>query len=81
MFRKTKLVAENQRVLVFKNQELNSVLTPGKHKIWDIKNELEFVTFDINQLFFCFGLIYFRGAYAFFKFSLRLKYSSLVPKS
>jgi len=57
MFRKTLLkkiavVAENQRVLVFKNQELNSVLTPGKHKIWDIKNELEFVTFDINTLYF-----------------------------
>jgi regulator of protease activity HflC (stomatin/prohibitin superfamily) len=52
MFRKTKVVAENQRVLVFKNQELNSVLTPGKHKIWDIKNELEFVTFDINTMYF-----------------------------
>ncbi|KGJ96896.1 slipin family protein [Colwellia psychrerythraea] len=52
MFRKTKLVAENQRVLVFKNQELNNVLTPGKHKIWDIKNELEFVTFDINTMYF-----------------------------
>jgi regulator of protease activity HflC (stomatin/prohibitin superfamily) len=52
MFRKTKLVAENQRVLVLKNQKLHSVLTPGKHKIWDIKNELEFVTFDINTLYF-----------------------------
>jgi regulator of protease activity HflC (stomatin/prohibitin superfamily) len=52
MFRKTKLVAENQRVLVYKNQKLNCVLTPGKHKIWDIKNELEFVTFDINTMYF-----------------------------
>ena len=52
MFRKIKVVAENQRVLVFKNQKLDSVLTPGKHKIWDIKNELEFVTFDINTLYF-----------------------------
>ena len=52
MFRKTKLVAENQRVLVYKNQKLNSVLTPGKHKIWDVKNELEFVTFDINTMYF-----------------------------
>jgi regulator of protease activity HflC (stomatin/prohibitin superfamily) len=52
MFRKTKLVAENQRVLVYKNQKLNNVLTPGKHKIWDIKNELEFVTFDINTMYF-----------------------------
>lgn len=52
MFRKIKVVAENQRVLVFKNQKLDSVLTPGKHKIWDVKNELEFVTFDINTLYF-----------------------------
>lgn len=52
MFRKTKLVAENQRVLVFKNQELDGVLTPGKHKVWDIKSEMEFVTFDINALYF-----------------------------
>ena len=58
MFRKTLFlrkeitVSENQRVLVFKNQKLNNVLTPGKHKIWDLKNELEFITFDINTLYF-----------------------------
>lgn len=58
MFRKTLFlrkeitVAENQRVLVFKNQKLDNVLTPGKHKIWDLKNELEFITFDINTLYF-----------------------------
>ncbi|WP_339389788.1 slipin family protein [Vibrio neptunius] len=50
--RKTVSVAENQRVLVFKNQKLDSVLTQGKHKIWDLKNEIEFMTFDINSLFF-----------------------------
>jgi len=49
---KVAVVAENQRVLVFKNKEFNQILTPGKHKIWDIKNELEFVTFDINTLYF-----------------------------
>ncbi|WP_133470017.1 slipin family protein [Paraglaciecola marina] len=52
MFRKTKLVTENQRVLVFKNQELEKVLMPGKYKVWDIKNELDFATFDINSLYF-----------------------------
>jgi regulator of protease activity HflC (stomatin/prohibitin superfamily) len=52
MFRKTKLVTENQRVLVFKNQELEKVLMPGKYKVWDIKKELDFVTFDINSLYF-----------------------------
>ena len=50
--RKTVIVAENQRVLMFKNQMLTDVLTPGKHKIWDVKNELEFITFDINELYF-----------------------------
>jgi len=49
---KVAVVAENQRVLVFKNKTFNQILTPGKHKIWDIKNELEFVTFDINTLYF-----------------------------
>lgn len=52
LLRKIAVVAENQRVLVFKNQQLDRVLTPGKHTIWDIKNELEFVTFDINTLYF-----------------------------
>lgn len=50
--RKIKSVTENQRVLVFKNQKLDRVLIPGSYKIWDIKNELEFKTFDINTLYF-----------------------------
>lgn len=51
-FKKELTVAENQRVLVFKNQKLDSVLTSGKHKMWDLKGELEFITFDINTLYF-----------------------------
>ena len=51
MLRKTQLVAENQRVLVFKDQQLTDVLTPGKHRYWDFQKQLEFVTFDINSLF------------------------------
>ncbi len=52
MFRTTKLVTENQRALMFKNQVLTDVLMPGKHKVWDIKKEYDFVTFDINELYF-----------------------------
>ena len=52
LMRKTVTVAENQRVLMLKSQQLADVLLPGKHKMWDFKNELEFVTFDINELFF-----------------------------
>jgi regulator of protease activity HflC (stomatin/prohibitin superfamily) len=52
LLKKIAQVAENQRVLVFKNQVLDRVLTPGKHKIWDINNALDFVTFDINSLYF-----------------------------
>lgn len=52
LMRKTVTVAENQRVLMMKSQQLADVLLPGKHKMWDFKNELEFITFDINQLFF-----------------------------
>ena len=52
LMRKTVTVAENQRVLMLKSQQLADVLLPGKHKMWDFKNELEFITFDINELFF-----------------------------
>ena len=52
LMRKTVTVAETQRVLMLKSQQLADVLLPGKHKMWDFKNELEFITFDINQLFF-----------------------------
>ena len=46
LMRKTVTVAENQRVLMLKSQQLADVLLPGKHKMWDFKNELEFITFD-----------------------------------
>ncbi|RDV24606.1 slipin family protein [Alteromonas aestuariivivens] len=52
LMRKTVTVAENQRMLLFKNQQLTDILQPGKHKMWDLKNELEFITFDINELYF-----------------------------
>ncbi|MBB1368389.1 slipin family protein [Pseudoalteromonas sp. SR44-5] len=52
LFQKIVEITENQRVLVYKNQQLIDVLTPGKHKRWDFKNELSFVYFDINTLYF-----------------------------
>lgn len=52
LMRKMVTVAENQRILMFKNQQLTSVLLPGKYKMWDFKNELEFITFDIDELYF-----------------------------
>ena len=44
LFGKTVKIAENQRVLAFKNQQLVSVLTPGNHKFFDLKNEYEFIS-------------------------------------
>ena len=52
LFQKIVEITENQRVLVYKNQQLIDVLTPGKHKRWDFKNELSFEYFDINTLYF-----------------------------
>lgn len=52
LFGKTVKIAENQRVLAFKNQQLVSVLTPGNHKFFDLKNEYEFISFDINNVYF-----------------------------
>ena len=51
MLRKTQTVNENPRLQVIKNQELIKILNAGKHTLWDIKNELNFTTFDINELF------------------------------
>ncbi|WP_220497186.1 MULTISPECIES: slipin family protein [unclassified Pseudoalteromonas] len=52
LFQKIVEITENQRVLVYKNQQLIDVLTPGKHKRWDFKSELSFEYFDINTLYF-----------------------------
>ncbi|KPH62231.1 slipin family protein [Pseudoalteromonas porphyrae] len=52
LFKKIVEITENQRVLVYKNQQLINVLTAGKHTFWDFKNELSFDYFDINALYF-----------------------------
>ncbi|MCF2857784.1 slipin family protein [Pseudoalteromonas sp. SMS1] len=51
-FKKQQIIAETQRVFVYKNKQFKCVLTPGKHTFWDFKNELEFVTHNIDTLFF-----------------------------
>ncbi|ESP92473.1 slipin family protein [Pseudoalteromonas luteoviolacea] len=51
-FIKQQIVAEAKRVLVYKNKLFDRVLTPGKHRFWDFNNELEFVTFNIDTLYF-----------------------------
>ncbi|WP_434339564.1 slipin family protein [Motilimonas cestriensis] len=45
-------VADNQRVLMFKNQQLVDVLTTGKYQFWDIKNELDFTSFELSDFIF-----------------------------
>lgn len=52
MFKRNVLVTENERVLVLRNQVLSEVLTPGKHSFWNIKKGLDFVYFDIDELYF-----------------------------
>lgn len=52
LFRKIVTVAEYERVLVFKNQALDKVLSTGKHTVWDTRDELDFIYFDINKLYF-----------------------------
>ncbi|MEZ8145885.1 slipin family protein [Enterovibrio norvegicus] len=52
MFRKTIKIAENERALVFKNQQLTDVLMPGTHKVWDISDDVSFQIFDIDALYF-----------------------------
>ncbi|WP_087017880.1 slipin family protein [Thaumasiovibrio subtropicus] len=49
--RTRKYVAENQRVFVFKDEQLEKVLTPGKHTFWGGQKRT-FLTFDINDLYF-----------------------------
>ncbi|KDM93575.1 slipin family protein [Photobacterium galatheae] len=51
MFRKKLIIADNQRVLVLKDQQFETVLTAGKHLFWDFRKALSFITFDINTCF------------------------------
>lgn len=45
-------VAENQLMFMYRQQKLEQVLTADEHKFKDHKNELEFVSEDIDQLFY-----------------------------
>jgi regulator of protease activity HflC (stomatin/prohibitin superfamily) len=52
LFKKTVLIAEHERALVFKNKQFVDIIGVGKHQYWDVKNELEFVMHNIDSLFF-----------------------------
>jgi regulator of protease activity HflC (stomatin/prohibitin superfamily) len=51
LFRKELIVAENQRVLVFKNQRFDTILTSGKYNYWNLNKALSFIHYDINDLY------------------------------
>jgi regulator of protease activity HflC (stomatin/prohibitin superfamily) len=52
IFRKELTVADHQRVLVFKDQQFDSIIGSGKHKFWNFDKALSFINFDINDLYF-----------------------------
>ena len=48
-YQKTILVADHERVLLFKNRQFQSVLMPGKHSFWDWKDEYTFESQSITD--------------------------------
>jgi hypothetical protein len=52
IFRKELTVADHQRVLVFRDQQFESIIGSGKYKFWNFDNALSFINFDINDLYF-----------------------------
>lgn len=52
MFKKKITVADNERVLVFKANQLCEVLMPGEHKFKGFSQEPELKTYDIGKLYF-----------------------------
>jgi regulator of protease activity HflC (stomatin/prohibitin superfamily) len=52
IFKKELVVADHQRVLVFKNQKFDSIIAAGKHKFWNIGNAYSFINFDLNDIYF-----------------------------
>lgn len=52
MFRKTVTVADSQRVFVLQDKTFKTVLKTGTHKLWDMNNKLDFISFNLNDLYF-----------------------------
>jgi len=52
MFIKRVKVKENQRVLEYRDQKLVRVLTPGTYIYWYLQRKPEFVSFDLDDLYF-----------------------------
>ncbi|MEJ2045879.1 MAG: slipin family protein [Reinekea sp.] len=49
MYKKTIVIADQERVLQFKNRQFQKVLMPGKYVFWDWKNELSFESQTITE--------------------------------
>ncbi|WP_223789143.1 slipin family protein [Marinicella meishanensis] len=48
IFRKRIVVADNERALLFRDRQLEAVLTAGVHQFWDFGNRLKVRLFDIT---------------------------------
>ena len=48
-YQKQYIISESQRGLLFKNQQLVAVLTPGVHKFWDWSNRYQLQSYVINN--------------------------------
>ena len=48
-YQKKYIISESQRGLLFKDQQLMKILTPGVHKIWDWRNSYSVQTHSINN--------------------------------
>jgi regulator of protease activity HflC (stomatin/prohibitin superfamily) len=51
-FQKTYVLAENERVFVLRGKQFARVLGPGKHKLWDFKNEIEIERYQVDSIYF-----------------------------
>lgn len=51
IFKHNCVVPDNHRVLVYRDQQCEAVLGPGKHPFWNLTGQLRFQAMDINQLY------------------------------
>lgn len=49
------VVAQNELALMFRNEQFESVLTPGKYRFANVSNELTWTFFDMKSLYFSDG--------------------------
>ena len=46
------VVAENQRAFLYRNQQFEQLLKPGKHKVWCGLDEVTHKVFELNDMYF-----------------------------